>query len=133
MNFPVLPTALPETGDVYQDIDNARHLKVDCPNHPRPPQKPNSGAAPEEYRIHADLIEKYEAAMVEYNANRDVISKHNHEVDKLIEKYIKSVSGLNDIPEQYRKKVWEKAWSDGHSYGYYEIYQKVVDLVDIFE
>lgn len=133
MNFPVLPTALPETGDVYQDIDNARHLKVDCPNHPRPPQKPNSGAAPKEYRIYADLLEKYDAAMVEYNTNRDIISKHNHEVDNLIENYIKAAAGLNDIPEQYRNKVWTLAYDRGHGSGYYVVFLQLLELVDIFE
>lgn len=132
MNFPILPTALLQTTNVYQDIENANLLKVDYPNRPIRPRRPDS-ESPNEYRIYADLLEKYEAAMVEYNANRDVISKHNHEVDKLIEKYIKSVSGLNDIPEQYQKKVWEKAWSNGHSSGYYEVYGELLELVDIFE
>lgn len=132
MNFPILPTALLQTTNVYQDIENANLLKVDYPNRPIRPRRPDS-ESPNEYRIYADLLEKYEAAMVEYNTNRDVISKHNREVDFLIEKYIRKASGLNTIPEQYRNKVWQKAWQIGHSSGYYEVYQCLCDLVDIFE
>jgi hypothetical protein len=32
-----------------------------------------------------------------------------------------------------QSKVWWKAWEDGHSYGYYEVYQKLDDLVELFE
>ena len=69
MKFPILPDALPETGDVYQDIENANLLKVDYPNRPNHPRRPNS-ESPNEYRTYADILEIHEAAMVEYNANR---------------------------------------------------------------
>ena len=131
MNFPILPTALPETGDVYQDIENANLLKVDLGNRPNRPRTPTN-ASPEEYRSYADLLEKYEAANNEYTINYAIISKHNREVDKLIENYIAEVSGLNTIPEQYRNKVWQKAWQIGHSSGYYEVYHCLCDLIDIF-
>ena len=61
------------------------------------------------------------------------IREHNGEVNVLIEGFIKKESGLFDIPEQYQNKVYYRAYSDGHSAGYYEVYQKLCELVEIFE
>ena len=46
--------------------------------------------------------------------------------------YIREKSGLNDIPEDKRSKVYSLAWDRGHSSGYAEVYNELVSLVDLF-
>lgn len=55
-----------------------------------------------------------------------------NQMNSELELYIREVAGLNLIPEQYRQNVWSRAWCDGHSSGYYEVYIKLCDLVNIF-
>jgi len=49
-----------------------------------------------------------------------------------MESYIKDIAGLNTIPKQYQEKVWSKAYSDGHSNGYVEVYNCLNNLLEIF-
>lgn len=136
MNFPILPNELPQLCDIYETIDQAKLLKVNFPSRPVKPVSPerkDRNATPIDYRTYADLLEKYENDLEKYQTVYADVNAHNIMVDILIEKYIKSVSGLNDIPEQYQNKLWRLAYERGHSSGYYEVYQQLVDLVDIFE
>ena len=40
---------------------------------------------------------------------------------------------LEQVPEQYRDKLWEYAYMQGHSCGYQEVYNYMLDLVEIFK
>ena len=55
-----------------------------------------------------------------------------HDINNIIEEYIREESGLNNIPIQYRDKIYNKAWQDGHSDGFYSVYQHLTELVNIF-
>ena len=135
MNFPVLPPSLNLVGEVYETIRSAQDTLM-VP-HIQRPAKPKASTLSEGVaagmRKHADELEAWEAEMLAYNTSMGKIRMHNMKVDALILAFIKSESGLNDIPEQYQNKVFSKAWSDGHSSGYYEAYQQLCELVEIFE
>ena len=53
-------------------------------------------------------------------------------IENVAVEFIKEMSGLNEIPEQYRDKVYSKAYEYGHSSGLSEVYNTLVDLVEIF-
>ena len=58
---------------------------------------------------------------------------HNMQVDTLMNALIAYEAGLDNVPEQYRSKVYSKAWSTGHSSGHYAVYQELSELVKIFK
>jgi len=135
MNFPVLPSSLELMGEVYETIRSAQDtLTVPHIQRPAKPKAPTlSEGVAAGMRKHADKLEAWETEMLAYNASMGKIRMHNMKVDALILAFIKSESGLNDIPKQYQSKVFSKAWSDGHGSGYYGVYQQLCELVEIFE
>lgn len=104
--------------------------------YPDKPAKPSPGKniTSAEVRVYADLLEAYEKELKIYNKNLGAYQKESTEINNIIEEYMKEISGLNSIvPADRRDKVWGKAWSDGHSSGYYEVYTYLRELVNIFE
>ena len=97
-----------------------------------PPSRPRLKSNPttEEARSYVVEMEQYESSKAEYDVEREVYDKldvehHNNMVDLLW--YI-----VGDVPEQYKDKVFSKAWSDGHSSGWSEILNELYGLVEIF-
>ena len=111
------------------------HTKTLYPKYPESPVKPRLltiKSTPAEHREYANQLEKYNELMVTFRHEKDEHRKIVSEIDNELIEYIKEVSGLNTIPEKFREKVWNKAYEDGHAYGYSEIYNHLIDLVDIF-
>ncbi len=136
MEFPTLPPRLDTrtiSGDVYNVIRYAQELMAAHIQRPQKPQIQSGLGVATSLRQLADETEKWESDMEAYKAAMDEIRAHNGKVNQLIEDFIKSESGLNDIPEQYRAGIWRKAWEDGHSSGYSEVYSQLLDLVEIFK
>ena len=77
------------------------------------------------FSLYTKLHNQY---VIDYK-NTDI---RNREVDNAIEEYIKEESGLFNLTDKQQIKVWDKAWSDGHSEGYYRVYQELVELVELF-
>ena len=84
-------------------------------------------------------IEKYLAEYSEYEELSKKIDKRQkaynqqcNEINALIIEFIIVESGLDKIPEQYRDKVYSKAYENGHGCGFYEIYLELCSLVSIF-
>jgi hypothetical protein len=136
--FPTLPTQeeidirLQNVG-TYDMIKSLEKLRV----HVSRPSRPDSGCikikTAQEHREYADKLEQYEKEMEEYKVQDNMCKIHNLKVDTLILDFIKNEAGLNSIPEQYRNKVFSKAWSDGHSDGYYEVFMQLSELINIFD
>lgn len=81
---------------------------------------------------YARNLKWYDKEMVTYRSAKELYSEVSLQENAVFIEYMKEVAGLDTIPEQYRKKVWDKAWSDGHSSGYSEVYYHLVELIDIF-
>ena len=87
----------------------------------------------------ADEIKAYGKAMIQYELDHvkatELIlqqKQFNGKIEVALDELIRDESGLNDIPEQYRDKVYSKAYSDGHSSGYLSFYYELTELVEIF-
>ena len=90
---------------------------------------PNS----EEMKIYSDSLLEFEKALEQYKFKNDFYKIESSRLYALLEEKIKEDSGLNDIPKQYRDKVYSYAYELGHSSGYGEVYHYLCNLVNIFE
>jgi len=96
------------------------------------PRKPTLERNPtaEDAKAYVDALAQYETDLARYKVEKAEYDKldvehHNNMVDLLW--YIGG-----DVPEQYKDKVFSKAWSDGHSSGWSEILNELYGLVEIF-
>lgn len=120
--------------DVHSNIKAALAAQIgysENPNPNRPPTPPLDD--PGKLRTYADAIEKWNIEIEEWKKTRQKETEYNNKISDAISKYIQDESGLNSIPEQYRSKVYAYAWDQGHSSGYYEVYNYLISLVDIFK
>ena len=79
----------------------------------------------------ADFTE-YESLMTNLSNKQKIYNKHVNEINDIINEFIKIESGLNEIPEQYQDKVYNKAYEDCHGNGMYSVYLELCSLVEIF-
>ena len=104
--------------------------------YPEKPRKPVllTGANSEAIRVYADAFAEFEKKFAEFETDRAIYYQRKGEIEHMVGDLIKSESGLDSIvPVLYRDKIWSIAWDAGHSDGYYEVYQWLCKLVEIFE
>jgi len=132
LKLPTLEEIIANESGIYNDvIDQLQKFRYSYPVTPIKPRLAIKHTADEATRYSIDLKD-YEREMEIYNAEKKEIIAHNNKVDKLIEDWVKEDTGLNDIPAQYRDKVYSLAYSHGHSGGHREIRNYLIDLVNIF-
>ena len=117
---------------IQEAIDFSKSLHIDYPKRIIKPALTNEHSA-DEAEAYAISLKQYEKNKVHYDSDYGYVKIYNSEVDRVLEAYLKEESGLNTIPEIYREKVWSRAWSDCHSGGYSEIFNKLTDLIEIFQ
>lgn len=97
-------------------------------NFPIKPTKPVlKGKTPNDYRVYADELEKYEADLEQW---KEDLKKHGAEERKLQEQFKEDMFkflGIENHPK--RERVFTEAWNEGHSAGYYEVFIIAEDLV----
>ena len=116
--------------------DAIRYVRENYVSYPDLPQKPhlNSKHTALEAKEYAKSLSLYETEMLIYTKLKKEIQKSNFEADEVLEIFLKETSGLNKyVPADKRDKVWYKAWEDGHSSGYGEVYTILISLVELFE
>ena len=134
VNTDLLNSMLNNFGDdVYKAIDFAEKTLGEYPITPLKPllhKKHPLG----ELKIYTDNFEKYNVLNEKHKDDlADFKIKEENISDTIIE-YIKIKSDLFDlVPVKYVDSVYSLAYQQGHSGGYYEVYQKLVELVDIFK
>lgn len=113
--------------------EEIERLYKDVPKHP--PMKPTiSEHTAKGAKAYAAELEVYESQFNAYNVLKDAAYKRANEYKLALVEYIEYVVGIDTIvPEQYRDKVKAKAWEDGHSGGYVEYANELIDLAHIFE
>ena len=120
-------------GSVSKAIEYAVKLYGKMPYKPAKPVLKSNHTA-HELKEYTSNFEAYEAGIRNYELDRDAFNKNKRVVDSAIEEYIKEQSEFNKyVPKDRQQKVWGKAWEDGHSSGWYEIYLELNNLVEIFK
>lgn len=117
---------------IHNTIEYAQGFRMEYPSAPKKPFLKN-GANSVEVMQYASDLKQYEDVQESYKIAKNGYYEVDSEISKIIEEFIKEESGLNTIPEQYRAKVYNRAWEEGHSYGYGEVYIHLINLVDIFD
>lgn len=102
------------------------------------PEKPTKPILPvkhnlDQIHMYAAAMAEYEAKFVEFETDRAIYYQRKGEIEHMVTELISRESGLFSVPEQYRDKIWRISWEEGHSAGYYEVYQWLCKLVEIFE
>lgn len=122
---------LKEFKTVFNAIDWAKNQYEDYPKIPiKPILSPDHTSTNLEEYIEA--LRQYDKEKITYNEKLKTYKERQRNINDVITNYIKEEAGLDIIPEQYRDKIYQKAYDDGHSSGYYEIYINLCELVDIF-
>lgn len=124
---------LVEIEGIYSAIQYGINNYLTSPQKPAKPQMPIGTPTSTQAREYADKLEEWEAAIPIWKEARENCIDYNRDIDGHIEYAIKTYAGLQNIPQQYRDKVWQKAWEDGHGYGFGEVYNKLCSLLEIFE
>jgi hypothetical protein len=135
---PFINQAVEEIVNSFPDLDYAIAWMEDnlpsYPEKPNRPKEPNSYATPQEYRDYASALELYANEKEEYDRLNREYRERRMDLETIVQKFIWKNTGLDTVvPEQYRDKVWSLAYDLGHSYGYSEIQNHLIDLVDIFK
>lgn len=78
------------------------------------------------------LKRKHEYELSSYREKKDFYLSERHRLHSLLEDKVKEDSGLNQIPEQYRDKVYSYAYQKGHGSGMSEVKCYLEELVEIF-
>ena len=118
--------------EVYEAINHLESLQVYVSR----PHRPYTTSHKPSHSELLDLAERtkvYDKDMIKYQEDNGKANIHNMRVDALIHSLICEKSGLYSIPHQYQNKVFSYAWSKWHSSGHYEVYQELVNLVEIFD
>lgn len=134
--YPQVPTTLPTIpteGTLEQIIRSLETAKIST--YEFKPKKPSGGlsSTATDLRKMADDLDRYEIEKDKFDWWVKTVSDYNTAVNQLIEDYLKAEAGLDRVPEKSRAKVWSKAWADGHSSGYLEVFYHLRELVDLFD
>lgn len=116
----------------YDAIKNAENEILYKIKEPRRKTKPvlstkHTTTEVEEYLL---KLKEWEDDAVSYEEQRRGFHEQRQEVEYAILEYIKDKTSFNDVPEQYREKVWSKAYLDYDDYNHF--YNKLTDLIDVF-
>jgi hypothetical protein len=119
---------------IYEAQDEIRkYLSPLYASKPKHPLLLGNKPTAEEMKIYSEALLVYEKELQEYETKDDFYRTESGRLWSLLEDKVKEDSGLNDIPEQYRSKVYSYAYELGHSSGYGEVYNYLCNLVNIFE
>ena len=120
------------SGEVYNGIEYAKSYYLEYPDKPTKPTLKHNHSSEELKKYNSDF-KTYETELEIYKNKKEQYGKVQNEVDGIIEKWLKDISGFtNHVPDDKKDKVWYKAWQDGHSSGYSEVYSCLCSLVDLF-
>lgn len=123
---------LNECSSVYSALELAKDISPDYPSRPNKPFLKTPHTA-EEVLGYAEKLKDYEKEKDLYEKDKDFYNEENLKHNFIVETYIKEKACLDAIPEQYQSKVYAKAYSNGHSEGWYGVYQQLTSLLEIFE
>ncbi len=118
------------TSVVYGYLHSLRQFKQ-----PQRPTKPSLSplAASYDADAFAKKLKIYEGQLKYYAEDEVKYETESGVIQDLIEAFIKEKSGLNTLPfsQRVKDKIYWKAYSDGHSSGWNEVFGVLIDLVSM--
>ncbi len=119
-------------GDVYNAIEWIQSVQQRKPALPHKPILRKDCTSLEASKFAEDL-RVWEESSKDIETLKKQVVEYNTKLDSMLVDYYREVAGCKAIPDQYKDKVYAKAWLDGHAYGHSEVYHKLCSLVEIFE
>lgn len=99
------------------------------------PKKPILSKNPtaEDAQVFAAQMAQYEEDLVGWETIEAENAKWNEEIENMVADFIREESGLNHlrVSDKVKINMWKKAWDDGHSSGYVQIYYELCELVEM--
>lgn len=99
---------------------------------PSKPKLLNTSPNKEELEKYNILVVNYERDIKSYKENKIFKDSESLRLYKLLINLVKHDSDLESVPEQYRDKLYNYSYNQGHSSGYSKVYNILCELVDIF-
>lgn len=118
-------------GEIFTKFDNFLG-NVKYPKKPHEPQLSSFKPSVEDIENYQKQLDEYSSLLESYKEAKKIYDEVSNTIDSIKEEMIRVDSGLNNIPEQYREKVYNIAWRNGHSWGYTSVYNHLCELVEIF-
>ena len=117
---------------VFDLVDKAQSLQLKYPERPTKPTLPKNPTSTDYIKM-GELMRQYETDFAEYKEKYNDVASYNSNIDLLIANFIRAESGLDKLPlsETVKNKIYDKAWEDGHSSGFIQVYYELVELVDM--
>ena len=122
-----------EANSVYNTIYYAYRWQMSYPQYPIRPVLASPRPTQAEVKSYQDALAKFDAELAKYNEEKEIVEGQNASLFDAIAEFIKQEAGLYAIPKVAQDKVWYKAWEDGHSSGYTEVYGHLESLVSLFD
>lgn len=127
-NEKVMSRAFETEPSIYDNIEAGKYEnKVQWMAHPKVPKLPSLNPTKED-------IEKYLKEEADYKTKKELVTKQNELRDKeelrlynLFKKEALTELGFEKHPKA--DLIFDKAWGDGHSGGYYEVWNSLMDIV----
>ena len=118
------------------DVENTLSMIGEYnPPYPQRPSKPmlNPKHSTEDVLEYAKFLESYDKEYEQYKFNKSFYDEEMSQLDSLKEEFIKDYVGFyENVPKDKQAKVWSKAWEDGHSSGWNDVYYQLDELVELF-
>ena len=118
-----------ETGNMLSHTINAFISQVSYPETPVKPRLPQKGDSAD-YAEYAKELAVYEEQMIHYRQERGEAKRVLYGLEEELRLFLIELSGWQSHPKA--DNAWSYAWQEGHSSGYYEVYQILCDLHDYF-
>lgn len=104
----------------------------DYPSRPVSPRAPQGkDATPDAFREHAEAMEAYDKAIIQYRNAKAAVDKEVNDIFVQWQAALYEEEG-SDLPKAVLDKLYDKAYEDGHSAGYAEVRSYFGDYVDFF-
>lgn len=120
----------------FDSVENAIEFAENEINHfyIKSPVKPFLAKihTPDEVLQYAEKLKQYEVDLIEFNDKKIFSEIEKEKAIKILETYIKDEACLHTIPYQYREKVFEIARKKCKSSGYFEVFNFLCELIEIF-
>lgn len=101
------------------NLDYYSGKDIPYPNKPKKPLLRLGGrVSPEEFRAHADEVEKYEVEFAAYCEDKKL---YNSKVNQRMEQLYAQIKIDYHLSDKHFDALWNFAYEDGHDYGLSEI------------
>jgi hypothetical protein len=99
---------------------------------PEAPMKPllKQGATSQDFRVHADALERYEERMIKYKEECERVRIHNNKIEETFKSDALHDVGLGNHPK--KDMIWDYVWNRCKGEGYNVVYLELEELSVLF-